>query len=314
MSFRLDNFKIGDCITGKIVKLESDCVLVDFFTGELACVPLSELSITKIETPEQVLQCGELREFLVVGNYDGKTEIFFSHCSPETLMEDSDRLYEIALYCASEQCGHPVNREDLILNTKILDVHGGGVSARIQWFLCSEGRFPTVSFSIRQLAIEQAWERVRQLQAEDATIYEKILKKTRTGAIFKIEGLYGVIRTYTDKEREELVVGLNLTLKILHVRETEDYASIQLIQRSTLIRLRQLQIGQIINGTVIAIKSYGVFVDIGDLCALLRASRTLNLSVDHPAQVFKVGERLNATIVEIDITNGRVALENGSLA
>ena len=120
MSFRLDNFKIGHRITGKIIKLEADCVLVDFFTGELARVPLSELSITEIETPEQVMQCGELREFLVVGNYDGKREITFSHCSSETLIENSDRLYEVALDYVSEQCGHPVSKEDLILNTKIL--------------------------------------------------------------------------------------------------------------------------------------------------------------------------------------------------
>jgi hypothetical protein len=46
----------------------------------------------------------------------------------------------------------------------------------------------------------------------------------------------------------------------------------------------------------------------------IRASIILKLSVHHPAQVFKVGERLNATIVEIDRINGLVALENGSLA
>ncbi len=315
MSFKLDNFEIGDRITGKIVKLEQDCVLVDFSTGELACVPLSELSCFKVETPEEILQCGEIREFLIVGNYDGKANIFFSHCLPETLMEDSDRLYEVALYDAFKQCGYPVSRENLIIDTKIRAVCSGGVSARIQWFLCSEDRFLTVSFSIRQLELKQAWERVRQLQAEDATIYEKILKKTRTGAIVKIEGLGGVIRTYNDKGREELIVGEEIPLKILDVRETEDCASVQLIYRSTLIRLRQLQVGQIISGTVRSIKNYGVFIDFGDLCALLLTSRILGLSVDHPAEVFKVGERLNATIVEIDIRNGRVLLESrGSLA
>ncbi len=71
-----------------------------------------------------------------------------------------------------------------------------------------------------------------------------------------------------------------------------------------------MQVGQIISGTVKNIKKYGVFVDIGDLCALLLTSRILDLSVDHPTEVFKVGERLNATIVEIDIKKGRVLLES----
>ncbi|MEH1834903.1 MAG: hypothetical protein V7L29_23300 [Nostoc sp.] len=79
-------------------------------------------------------------------------------------MKDSDRLYEVALDLASKKCGHPISREYLIVHTKIRAVHGGGVSARIQWFLCSQEHSPTVSFSIRKLEMRTAWERVRQLQ------------------------------------------------------------------------------------------------------------------------------------------------------
>ena len=40
MSFSLDSFQIGDIITGKIIKVESINVLVDFYTDQLAYVPL----------------------------------------------------------------------------------------------------------------------------------------------------------------------------------------------------------------------------------------------------------------------------------
>ncbi|MEH2256617.1 S1 RNA-binding domain-containing protein [Nostoc sp.] len=307
MSFSLDSFQIGDLITGKIIKLESTGVLVDFYTDQLAYVPLLELSLTEIQSPEEAVQLNEIREFLVVGNYDGEHEIYFSNCSPETL-KDSDRLYETTLYLASEKCGHPINREDLIVHTKILAVHGGGLSVRICWFLCSQEHPPTVSFSIRQLEMRKAWERVRQLQAEDVTMYGKILQKTSRGALVKIEGLHGFIRTYVDKHREELIVGEELPLKIIEVRE--EYNRLILLHRSISIRLRQLQVGQIVSGTIRLIRDYGVFVDIGDLYALLPTSKMFHPSVDNPNQLFKINDHLKAAIIKLDPENGQVVLES----
>ncbi|MEH2165911.1 MAG: hypothetical protein V7K41_04380 [Nostoc sp.] len=71
MSFSLDSFQLDGIITGKIIKLEPTGVLVNFDTDKLAFVPLVELSFAEIQSPEEALQLNEIREFLVVGNYDG---------------------------------------------------------------------------------------------------------------------------------------------------------------------------------------------------------------------------------------------------
>ncbi|QLE50485.1 S1 RNA-binding domain-containing protein [Nostoc sp. C057] len=307
MSFSLESFQLGDIITGKIIKLEPTGVFVDFYTDQLAYVPLLELSLNEIQSPEKAVQLNEIREFLVVGNYDGEHDIFFSHCSSETL-KDSDRLYEVTLDLASKKCGHSISREDLIVHTKIRDVHGSGVSATIQWFLCSQEHPPTVYFSIRKLEMRKAWERVRQLQTEDVTVYGKILKKTSRGALVKIEGLRGTVLTYVDKHREELIVGEEFPLNIIKVRE--DCNHVVLLNRSVSIRLRQLQVGQLVSGTIRRIKDYGVFVDIGDLYALLPTSKMFHPSVDHPNQFFKINHHLKANIIKIDPENGQVVLES----
>ncbi len=307
MSFTLANFQVGNIVAGKIIKLEPTGVLVDFDKDKLAFVPLIELSFAEIQTPEEAVQLNQIRGFLVVGNYDGEHDIFFSNCSPETL-KDSDRLYETALDLASEKCGHSINREDLIVHTKVLDVHRYGLSVRISWFLCSQEHPATVSFSIRKLEMRTAWERVRQLQTEDVTVYGKILKKTSRGALVKIEGLRGVILTHVDKHREELVVGEELPLKIIEVKE--EYNRLVLLHRSVSIRLRLLQVGQVVSGTIRSIKDYGVFVDIGDLYALLPTSKMFHPSVDHPNQFFKINDHLKARIAELDRKNGRVILES----
>ncbi|MEH2433139.1 MAG: hypothetical protein V7K25_02625 [Nostoc sp.] len=40
MSFSLESFQLGNIITGQIIKLEPTGVLVDFYTDQLAYVPL----------------------------------------------------------------------------------------------------------------------------------------------------------------------------------------------------------------------------------------------------------------------------------
>ncbi len=70
MSFALGSFPLGEIVTGRIVKLEPGGVLVDFGTERLAYIPQSELSLAKVQSPEAAVQLNQVREFLVVGDYD----------------------------------------------------------------------------------------------------------------------------------------------------------------------------------------------------------------------------------------------------
>jgi small subunit ribosomal protein S1 len=311
MSLQLGRFQPGDIVTGKIIRLEPTGILVDFNTNQLIHVPLFELSLNDIQTPEEALQLNEIREFIVVGNYDGKSDIFFSNCSPDNII-DSDRLCEAACDEITRLCGHPVSQENIILHTKIIDAMAGGVSIRLQWFMPSENHPPTVSVSIRQLELKKAWERVRQLQAEGAIISTIVLKKNSRNALVKIECLYGSVQTHVDKHRDELIEGKELPLTIIEVRE--DLNRLVLLHYPVWLRLKNLHVGQIVSGKVILVKDYGVWADVGDLPGLLPAASILNSSIEHPNQVFNVGDHLEAVVVDIDITRGSKvvlgALEN----
>lgn len=303
MSFELGSFPLDEIVTGRIVKLEPRGVLVDFGTEQLAYIPQSELSLANVQSPVEAVQLNQVREFLVVGDYDWQHDCFFPDCTPETL-NDSDRLYEVAQSRASLGRGYQVNREDLLVHTKILAVQPDGVHARIQWFVCSE-RPATVTFSIRRLEMQTAWERIRQLQAEDATLYSKVVTQNRFSATVEIEGIRGFINNI-DRCRKALVVGEEVPLKILEAKE--EFDRLRLIRRSTIAKLRQLRVGQSISGTVQAVKAYGVFVDAGGLYALLHRSKIIP-TADHPRQVFEVGDAIKAIVAEIDLERAWVELE-----
>lgn len=307
----LGEFQPDDIATGKIVALEPTGALVDFDINQLVHVSLFDLSFSKIRSLDEALRVGEVREFLVVGNYDGQRDIFFSHCSPETLI-GSDRLLETAQELISLRCGYPVAQENIILHTQIIEVRtdgkSPGVLVRLKWFLRSEDHPPTIFFSIRQLEIKIALERARQLQAEKAIVYATILEKVRYGGLVKVEGLRGYIQTYVDKHRDELVEGTELPLQILKVRE--DHERLILLHHPVWLRLKQLQVGQIVNGLIKAVKYYGIIVDLGDVRALLPTSSIPNSSAEQLSQTFEVGAPLEVRLAEVNIERHRFTLES----
>ena len=304
MSFELGSFPLDEIVTGRIVKLEPRGVLVDFGTEQLAYIPQSELSLVKIQSPEEAVQLNQVREFLVVGNYEWQRDCFFPDCTPETL-NGSNSLYEVAQAEASLFREYQVNREDLVVHTKILAVQADGVHARIQWFVCSECP-PTVTFSIRRLEMQTAWHRIRQLQAEDVNLYPQVVKKIRSSATIEVEGIKGFIHNI-DRYNDQLIAGEELPLKILAARE--EFDRLRLIRSCTLARLRQLRIGQSISGIVQAVKEYGVFVNIGGLYAFLHRSKIIPIA-DHPGQIFEVGDAVKAIVAGIDLERPWVELES----
>jgi len=87
-----------------------------------------------------------------------------------------------------------------------------------EFFIMSEeNEDGQLSLSIRRIEYQRAWERVRQLQKEDATIYSEVFATNRGGALVRVEGLRGFIpgsHISTRKAKEELVADF-LPLKFL---------------------------------------------------------------------------------------------------
>jgi small subunit ribosomal protein S1 len=77
--------------------------------------------------------------------------------------------------------------------------------------------------------------------------------------------------------------------------------------------LQTLKIGQLVDGRVFKIKSYGLFVDIGGNYAILHISQISQLPVDNLEKIFQVGDWIRAMIIWMDREKGRVALSSSDL-
>ena len=244
-----NSFSLGEIVIGTVFKLEPEGALIDLGSDIAAYIPLREMSIVEVESPEQVLQLNETRQFLVVRDYDD-----------------------------------PENN-------------------------------PRLSLSIRALERRIAWERVRQMQAENVTVYATVYLVNRDGVMVKIEGLCGWIPSShicTDKPKEDLM-GEELPLKFLEVDEERNCLSLSHRIAFLEPKIKKLKVGDVVVGWIRARKPYGAFVDLGDICALLHITEISHAPFDEPHSVFQVNDEVKAMILDVDVLRCRIFLSTKQL-
>jgi small subunit ribosomal protein S1 len=183
------------------------------------------------------------------------------------------------------------------------------------FILTDENEDGQLTLSIRRIEYMRAWERVRQLQAEDATVRSGVFATNRGGALVRIEGLRGFIpgsHISTRKPKEELV-GEDLPLKFLEVDEERN--RLVLSHRRALVerKMNRLEVGEVVIGTVRGIKPYGAFIDIGGVSGLLHISEISHEHIDTPHSVFNVNDEVKVMIIDLDAERGRISLSTKQL-
>jgi len=185
-----------------------------------------------------------------------------------------------------------------------------------QFFIMSEeNEDGQLSLSIRRIEYQRAWERVRQLQKEDATIYSEVFATNRGGALVRVEGLRGFIpgsHISTRKAKEELVADF-LPLKFLEVDEERN--RLVLSHRRALVerKMNRLEVGEVVVGAVRGIKPYGAFIDIGGVSGLLHISEISHEHIETPHSVLNVNDQMKVMIIDLDAERGRISLSTKAL-
>jgi small subunit ribosomal protein S1 len=240
------HFSPGDVVAGTVFSLEPRGALIDIGAKTAAYIPIQEMSINRIDNPEEVLQSNETREFFI---------------------------------------------------------------------LTDENEDGQLTLSIRRIEYMRAWERVRQLQNEDATVRSNVFATNRGGALVRIEGLRGFIpgSHISSRRPKEDLVGEELPLKFLEV--DEDRNRLVLSHRRALVerKMNRLEVGEVVIGTVRGLKPYGAFIDIGGVSGLLHISEISHDHIDTPHSVFNVNDEVKVMIIDLDAERGRISLSTKQL-
>ncbi|KAK8585903.1 hypothetical protein V6N13_050873 [Hibiscus sabdariffa] len=168
--------------------------------------------------------------------------------------------------------------------------------------------------SLRSIQYELAWERCRQLQAEDVVVKGKVVGANKGGVVAMVEGLRGFVpfSQISPKSTAEELLDKELPLKFVEV--DEEQSRLVFSNRKAMADSQaQLGIGSVVIGTVQSLKPYGAFIDIGGINGLLHVSQISHDRVSDIATVLQPGDTLKVMILSHDRERGRVSLSTKKL-
>jgi len=172
-----------------------------------------------------------------------------------------------------------------------------------------------VTVSARALILRKSWEKVSSSAKNGELINVLINGFNRGGLTCDVDGLRGFIprSQLEDGQDHQSFVGKTLKVAFLEVNPESRKLVLSEKKASLVSKLTSLELGQLIEGEVLAVKPYGFFIDLGGASGLLHQSSLTNGSIRSLREVFREGEIIKALISEIDLEKGRIGLNTALL-
>ena len=165
----------------------------------------------------------------------------------------------------------------------------------------------------------KSWERVNNAEANDEIINGKVKCRTKGGLIVDVFGIEAFLPgsqidikpirdydQYVGKTMEFKVVKINNEFKnvvVSHKALIQD----ELEKQKTEI-MSKLEKGQVLEGSVKNITSYGVFIDLGGVDGLIHITDLSWGRINHPEEIVTLDEKINVVILDYDEDKKRIAL------
>ena len=172
-----------------------------------------------------------------------------------------------------------------------------------------------VTISCRALELRKSWSKVQQMEKEGKVAQVKVNGFNRGGVTCDLEGLRGFIprSQLQNGENHEALVGKTLGVAFLEVNPETRKLVLSEKRAASAARFSELEVGQLVEGQVVAVKPYGFFIDLGGVSGLLHQSMITGGSLRSLREVFNQGDRVKALITEMDPGRGRIALNTALL-
>jgi small subunit ribosomal protein S1 len=165
----------------------------------------------------------------------------------------------------------------------------------------------------------RAWERVNDALSTQEVIKGHVKCRTKGGLIVDVFGIEAFLPgsqidvkpirdydIYVDKTMEFKVVKINKEFKNVVVSHKALIEAELEVQKKEIIS--QLEKGQVLEGTVKNITSYGVFIDLGGVDGLVHITDLSWGRVNHPEEVVQLDQKVQVVILDFDDDKKRIAL------
>ena len=173
--------------------------------------------------------------------------------------------------------------------------------------------------SHRKARTIKAWERVIDAHEDETVVTGFVKCRTKGGMIVDVFGLEAFLPgsqidvkpirdydQYLNKNMEFRIVKINHEFKNVVVSHKALIEADLEEQKKEIIS--QLEKGQVLEGVVKNITTYGVFVDLGGVDGLIHITDLSWNRINHPTEILELDQKLNVVILDFDDDKSRIQL------
>jgi small subunit ribosomal protein S1 len=165
----------------------------------------------------------------------------------------------------------------------------------------------------------QSWDRVNDALAKDEIIKGYVKCRTKGGLIVDVFGIEAFLpgSQIDVKPIRDYDIYVNKTMEFKVVKINQEFRNV-VVSHKALIEaeleqqkkeiISKLEKGQVLEGTVKNITSYGVFIDLGGVDGLIHITDLSWGRINHPEEIVKLDQKINVVILDFDNDKKRIAL------
>ncbi|HEV7517412.1 MAG TPA: 30S ribosomal protein S1 [Thermoanaerobaculia bacterium] len=328
-------FEEGDVVSGNVVRIDQDEVLVDIGYKSEGVIPSNELSIRKSVDPAEEVELGEEVDALVLTKEDQDGRLVLS--KKRARFEKAWRRIE-----AAAESGEPVEGTviEVVKGGLIIDLGVRGflpaslvdirrvqnledfLGQKIECKVIELNRSRNNVVLSRRAVLEEERKEVRQQildRLQPGQVVEGAISNiVDFGAFVDLDGIDGLIHiselswSHVNHPSEILNIGDTVPVKVLDIDRERQRISLGLKQTQEDPWQRVLDtynVGDELEGKVTKVVTFGAFVEIMDgVEGLVHISELAQHHVENPREIVEPGDTVKVKVLEIDSDRRRLSL------
>ncbi len=331
----LTDFSEGDVVTGTVVRVDKDEILVDIGYKSEGVIPVAELSIRRSVNPDEEVTLGDEIDALVLQKEDADGRLILS--KKRARFEKAWKRIEAAAESGEPVEGHVI---EVVKGGLIIDLGVRGFlpaslvdirrvqdleEYRDQVLLCKVIELNRSRNNVvlsRRAVLEEERKEARQQILDRLSpgveVEGQISNIVDFGAFVDLDGIDGLIHiselswSHVNHPSEVLEIGQRVRVKVLDVDRDRQRISLGLKQTQTDPWQRlmdECSQGDVVAGRITKVVTFGAFAEIvSGVEGLIHISELAEHHVENPREVVQQGQDVNVKIVEIDPERRRLSL------
>ncbi len=328
-------FSEGDVVSGRVVRIDKDEVLVDIGYKSEGVIPLSELSIRKSVNTSEEVSLGEMVDALVMQKEDQDGRLILS--KKRARFEKAWKRIEAAANEGQHVEGTVI---EVVKGGLILDLGVRGflpaslvdirrvqdldefLGRKLECKVIELNRNRNNVVLSRRAVLEDERREVRQKildELQPGSVVEGVISNiVDFGAFVDLEGIDGLIHiselswSHVNHPSEVLTIGEKVEVKVLDIDRDRQRISLGLKQTQAdpwQSVIDAYDVGDVVEGKVTKVVTFGAFVEIhAGVEGLVHISELAAHHVENPREVVNQGDTLSVRIIEVDGERRRLSL------